>query len=905
MVTPDPGDDNAPTQRIDPVSPTTRVNPAVGATRWVTRVFRPGATGPPAAEPDEGPTRVIPPGGADRTRVVPPAGADPTRVVSPEAAGHSPAGADATRVRRPGSGGSGGSGRTPWWRVLFGPLLDWVARLASRVVIGPAGDLDYAVPAELRRRYQVLDRLGAGGEAVVYLVEPTDSPGRRLALKVYRPGHDINRELLDRLRARGTASPHTPAIQGYGTATSSWGEDLAWEAQEYFAHGTLREVIDEAPLDDERAEAVVRAVADCLHHWQAELQHNHTDVKPENLLMRTLDPPVVALTDFGGAVRATMSRVYGGQAITEDYAAPEVIEGRREAPAAWWSLGVMVHELVAGRRPERGGNWLTARNTEVDISAITDERWRLLARGLLALAPSARWGQEEVAAWLAGERPRIRTVRRLRPIVFAGTTHEDPPSLAFDLLDRSDTGALWLRSHWPELRTWLDREVNDYTFDRSYLTGLNERPDLAHVAISALAARYVPGMPPRFRGHEISADGLLSLSTGDASRHSVVRETVESGVVALGSQHWCPHPACRSGGSGRCALLERVQHEVPLLMRRVQETLDGLVGSGPDAPRRPAAHEIDTTWARAVELVLVPETESRNRSTLRRQSWHPQQRSSAPNAPWWAEQRRAALRDGGDPLASRSAMLTALLLLSEGDRIGSAIAERERADGRTRRQDRWASLAGSARERWDSTKEKAASANQRRAEAATRPDNTVVPGDPTRSQEDTTPKEQRRLARRRQRDSRRVERTMGQIQRAMRAGRCRRFAYPAALLGLVDGLGRALRPENGFFPESTLVTDAYTGLLDFSTNPVSEGAAALTGLLPGEMGASWWLPVLLAVVLLYLGRTSAKEKVKARRRLAAFRLAAVGSILMLVVLMSTGLLALGSGVLIPLDTLLG
>ncbi|SIO85118.1 serine/threonine protein kinase [Nocardiopsis sp. JB363] len=864
-------------------------------------MFRPGATGPPAAEPDEGPTRVIPPGGADRTRVVPPAGADPTRVVSPEAAGHAPAGADATRVRRPDSGGSG---RTPWWRVLFGPLLDWVARLASRVVIGPAGDLDYAVPAELRRRYQVLDRLGAGGEAVVYLVEPTDSPGRRLALKVYRPGHDINRELLDRLRARGTASPHTPAIQGYGTATSSWGEDLAWEAQEYFAHGTLREVIDEAPLDDERAEAVVRAVADCLHHWQAELQHNHTDVKPENLLMRTLDPPVVALTDFGGAVRATMSRVYGGQAITEDYAAPEVIEGRREAPAAWWSLGVMVHELVAGRRPERGGNWLTARNTEVDISAITDERWRLLARGLLALAPSARWGQEEVAAWLAGERPRIRTVRRLRPIVFAGTTHEDPPSLAFDLLDRSDTGALWLRSHWSELRTWLDREVNDYTFDRSYLTGLNERPDLAHVAISALAARYVPGMPPRFRGHEISADGLLSLSTGDASRHSVVRETVESGVVALGSQHWCPHPTCRSGGSGRCALLERVQHEVPLLMRRVQETLDGLVGSGPDAPRRPAAHEIDTTWARAVELVLVPETESRNRSTLRRQSWHPQQRSSAPNAPWWAEQRRAALRDGGDPLASRSAMLTALLLLSEGDRIGSAIAERERADGRTRRQDRWASLAGSARERWDSTKEKAASANQRRAEAATRPDNTVVPGDPTRSQEDTTPKEQRRLARRRQRDSRRVERTMGQIQRAMRAGRCRRFAYPAALLGLVDGLGRALRPENGFFPESTLVTDAYTGLLDFSTNPVSEGAAALTGLLPGEMGASWWLPVLLAVVLLYLGRTSAKEKVKARRRLAAFRLAAVGSILMLVVLMSTGLLALGSGVLIPLDSLL-
>lgn len=58
-----------------------------------------------------------------------------------------------------------------------------------------------------------------------------------------------------------------------------------------------------------------------------------------------------ALTDFGGAVRATMSQIYGGQAITEAYAAPEVIEGRREAPAAWWSLGVIAHELVTGQRP--------------------------------------------------------------------------------------------------------------------------------------------------------------------------------------------------------------------------------------------------------------------------------------------------------------------------------------------------------------------------------------------------------------------------------------------------------------------------------------------------------------------------------------------------------------------------
>ncbi|CAL9403949.1 hypothetical protein SUDANB121_01529 [Nocardiopsis dassonvillei] len=895
MVTPHTGDDNAPTQRIEPTAPTAQAGPTRGATRWVTRVLRPGS-GRDAAPP----TRVQGPRAA----------APPTRVDRP-----------AGTARTPGTAAPGG-GPAPWWRTLLGPLLDWLARLTSRVVVGPASDLDYAVPAELRRRYQVLDRIGAGGEAVVYLVEPADSPGRRLALKVYRPGHDINRELLDRLRARGTASPHTPAVQGYGHATSSWGEDLAWEAQEYFGHGSLRAVIDRAPLDDARARAVVSAVAECLRHWQEDLQHNHTDVKPENLLVRSLDPPVLALTDFGGAVRATMSRVYGGLAITEDYAAPEVVEGRREAPAAWWSLGVMAHELVTGRRPDRGGNWLTARNTEVDISAVADEHWRLLVRGLLAPSPSARWGYAEVAQWLAGERPALRTARRLRPLVFAGASHEDPPSLAFDLLDRSETGALWLRTHWSELRTWLDREVKDHTFDRAYLTGLEGHPERAHIAISALAARYVPGMPPRYRGHEISADGLLELATGEASRHAVVREALESGAVGLAAQHWCPHPGCRSDGSGRCVLLERVQHEVPLLMGRVNETLDRVTGPGRERPDRPAAHEVDTTWARAVELVLAPDTASRHRALLRRQSWHPAQRSPAPHAPWWTEQRRIGLRDGGgDPLAPRAALLTAVLLLPEAVRIGGSIAARERADGRARRQDRWAALTGSARARWDETRTRVSDARRRRAEAATG-DTPVVGGT---APQDTArphwnrwgaaqrPDAQDPAATRRQQEraSRRVQRTMNQIQKAMAAGRCRRFAYPAALLGLVDGLGRALRPAEGFYPESAFVTDAYSGLLEAAHGPVlgplADITGAVTGLLPGEAGASWWLPVLLSVALVAMGRTAASKKdtSRARRRLAAFRMAVAGSVLMLLVLLSTGLLALGSGVLIPLDGLLG
>ncbi|MFC4561468.1 protein kinase [Nocardiopsis mangrovi] len=883
MVTPEPSDPASPTRRVEPSSPTARLDPGRARTRWATRILRPGSD-------------------TEVTATVPRATADATaRLRRPAGAATAP------------SSGSGSPGPS-WWQRAFGPLISWFSRLIARVVVGPAGEIDYAIPTELRRSYNVLGYIGSGGEAVVYLAEPAaqprgggqggSGPGRRIALKVYRPGHDINRELLDRLRARGAADPHTPAIDGYGTARSSWGEDVAWEAQEYFAHGSLRSLMDEAPLDPARARGVVEAVAACLHHWQDSLQHNHTDVKPENLLVRSLDPPVFALTDFGGAVRATMSRVYGGLAITEDYAAPEVVEGRREAPAAWWSLGVMAHEMMTGRRPERGENWLTARSTEVDVSAIADDEWRLLARGLLTPAPSARWGYAEVRQWLAGERPSLVKARSHAPIRFADVTHEDAPSLAFDLLDRSDKGEVWLRTHWPTLRTWLDREVNDYTFDRAYLTELDARPERVHLAISALGARFVPGMPPRYRGHEVSADGVLALAAGDRSRHGVLREAVELGALGLAARHWCGHPSCRADGAGRCALLERVQHEAPLIMTEVRAAVDRIGGGGVSDARDLPAHAWDSAWAHAVELVLDPDAAVRARRTLRAQSWHPAQRSSAPHAQWWREQRSAGLR-GRNETAAIAALVTATLLLPAATRSGAVQRDRDRADSRERLRGRWDAATGALGAGWARVRGHVAGVAGHRGPGTGTP-GVPPPYDPY-APPTGTPEERRHL-RRRQSEQKRVDRGMAQIQRAMGAGRCRRFAYPAALLGVLDGLGRWLRAD-GFFPDTTTpMVSAYEGAVDFSQSPPvsapASAAEAVVGLLPAGIEHAWWTPVVLGVLLYLLGRTAASRKRKARTQLVAYRLSVAGSVAMLVLLLSTGFLTLAAGVLIPLHNLM-
>ncbi|GAB3446951.1 hypothetical protein GCM10027570_18640 [Streptomonospora sediminis] len=915
MVEPESADPDSPTRNIEPAATTTRLGNDRAATRWVTRILRPRSGQEPAA-----PTAPTVSGTAparENTRALTRAGLTRT----------GPA-ADA-------AGGAAGAQAAPsWWRRLLAPLFAWFPRLVSRVVVGPAGEIDYAVPAELRRSYTVLERIGAGGEAVVYLAEPAGTarrqangdgaadggtghsgtggaPQRRVALKVYRPGHDLNRELLDRLRTRGGGDPHTPAIHGYGRARSSWGEEVAWEAQEYFAGGSLRSVMERAPVDDATARAVVAAVADCLHHWQDELQHNHTDVKPENLLVRSAEPPVFALTDFGGAVRATMSRVYGGLAITEAYAAPEVVEGRREAPAAWWSLGIMVHELIAGRRPERGENWLTARSTEIDVSAITDESWRLLARGLLTPAPSARWGHDQVRQWLAGERPAIAKPRRHAPIRFADASHDDPPSLAFDLLDRWDRGEVWLRTHWPTLRTWLDREVNDYTFDRGYLTGLDAHPERVHLAISALAARFVPGMPPRFRGLEISAEGVLALAQGGHSRHAVLREALELGALDLAAKHWCGHPGCRAEAAGRCAPLEHVQHEVPLIMRQVEATVGGLA-SGPAGAAGAAdlpGHAWDGAWALATELVLSPDAASRERGVLRAQSWHPRHRSPAPHVDWWREQRDTGLRRRSGDVAANAALVTASLLLPVATRLGAVQRERDRQDSRARRRDRWAAVSGAAADRWQRVRERAGGGTPADDESGGgRPGTAPYGWAGNAYGRPLTEAEQRKARRREEKERTRVNRSMRQIERAQGAGRCRRFAYPAAAVGFADALGRLVR-SGGFYPERPgPLADAYTGWVEFTRSTavsgISGAADAVVGLLPAGISAQWWLPALLGVLLVVLGRTAAGQA-RARTRLMAYRLAVAGSVAMLLVVVSTGLLMVGAAVLIPLYNLLG
>jgi serine/threonine-protein kinase len=200
-------------------------------------------------------------------------------------------------------------------------------------------------------RYEVLQRLGSGGMADVWLAEDRHLQ-RRVALKVLHARFAQDREFVERFRreaesAAGLQHPNVVAVFDRGSWDGSY-----YIAMQYFEGRTLKQLID-AGLTPAQAVGFIRQVLEA-----ARFAHRHgivhRDLKPQNVIVDPEGKAVV--TDFGIA-RAGVSEItqVGEVMGTPHYLSPEQAQGMDVTPVSdLYSIGVILYEALTRTVPFEG-----------------------------------------------------------------------------------------------------------------------------------------------------------------------------------------------------------------------------------------------------------------------------------------------------------------------------------------------------------------------------------------------------------------------------------------------------------------------------------------------------------------------------------------------------------------------
>ncbi|MEZ4587143.1 MAG: protein kinase [Gemmatimonadales bacterium] len=208
---------------------------------------------------------------------------------------------------------------------------------------------DAAPPPQTIGRYRVERRLARGGHGVVYLARDPDLD-RLVAIKVLSPerasGASRARLKAEARTVSALDHPHIATIHEIGET----GQGDLYVVMGYYPGETLRERLGREPVSVSEARRIATELADALAaaHGRGIV---HRDVKPENVILTERG---VRLVDFGIATTAGPTTGRLAPAGTVGYMSPEQARGDVVDPRSdVWALGVVLYEMLSGRRPPR------------------------------------------------------------------------------------------------------------------------------------------------------------------------------------------------------------------------------------------------------------------------------------------------------------------------------------------------------------------------------------------------------------------------------------------------------------------------------------------------------------------------------------------------------------------------
>ncbi len=204
-------------------------------------------------------------------------------------------------------------------------------------------------------RYELRQLLGEGSFAQVFLAFDTQL-GRDVALKFPKKSRFASAEQLETFltEARTAAKLEHPGIVRFYDV-GSLSDEACFISMEYCSGGSLESLLKAGPVPLRQAIDIIANAAEAVHF--AVLKGLvHRDLKPSNIMFGQDGKP--RIVDFGLALHDSQQLQHAGEvAGTLPYMSPEQVRGeahRLDGRSDIWSLGVILYQLLTGRRPFQG-----------------------------------------------------------------------------------------------------------------------------------------------------------------------------------------------------------------------------------------------------------------------------------------------------------------------------------------------------------------------------------------------------------------------------------------------------------------------------------------------------------------------------------------------------------------------
>lgn len=203
-------------------------------------------------------------------------------------------------------------------------------------------------------RYKILDFIGGGGMANVYLARDMILE-RDVAIKILRLDFANDDEFIRRFHREAqsaTSLVHPNIVNIYDVGEE---KDIYYIVMEYVEGKTLKQYIqDHHPIPIEKAVDIMLQITSAISHAH---QNNiiHRDIKPQNILIDRRGK--IKVTDFGIAVALSATALTQTNSIlgSVHYLSPEQARGGKATKKSdIYSLGIVFYELLTGKVPFSG-----------------------------------------------------------------------------------------------------------------------------------------------------------------------------------------------------------------------------------------------------------------------------------------------------------------------------------------------------------------------------------------------------------------------------------------------------------------------------------------------------------------------------------------------------------------------